>query len=435
MKPFDYQVAMYKEALPILKKYGLVYLSAQERVGKTLTSILVAEACKDSVTKVLVLTKRKAVAGWEETLAAYQHNKEYTVTTYQMLAKQIVKPDLVIIDEAHAYLAAVPKASKTQQAVRKACLGLPIIFISATPHAQGHHQLFHQLQVSSFSPWAKFKTFYAWFRTYGIPKSIQVHGKTINQYTTTKADLCRQGVAHLFVTRTRAALDFPHEPNDKLHFVPLSEETKALYNALLKDKMLVVDPIERSFVADSSMKLRASLHMLEGGVLKWRFPCETPTQINQAIKQLPATVCNTVMTTETLDGVSMPSVYLMLDSLEKVEYIKRHWGDTKDLVIFYQYKAELFKLQDHFKKAQLLQGTSYAEGVELSHIDTCVVYSMDWSTARYVQRRARQAGFNRDKPIVVHYLLAEGAVSAQVYNTVAVNKKNFVDSMFEELPL
>ena len=37
----------------------------------------------------------------------------------------------------------------------------------------------------------------------------------------------------------------------------------------------------------------------------------------------------------------------------------------------------------------------------------------------------------RAKPIDVHYLLVEGGISEQVYNTVAVNKTNFIDMMAE----
>jgi len=429
MEARDYQLDMADQGFDILSKYGLTYLSAQERVGKTITAIIIAERCKN-IANVLVLTKRKAVVGWEETLAAFAHNKNYEVTTYQMLHKVAQKPDLIILDEAHAYLTAMPKPSKTQKAVRVLATKLPLIYVSATPHAQGYHQLFHQLQVSSFSPWRKFSTFYAWFRAYGKPKTIQVHGKTLNVYTEMQDDACRVGVDHLFVTRTRASLGFPHEPNDTVHFVELAADTRERYNRLMRDKLLEAEPLEESFLADSSMKLRATLHMLEGGVMKWSFIGGNIAQ--GAIDSALGNVQHCHVETSTVDEAMLTVAYLVLDNTEKVEYIKRTWGDTEQMVIFYQYKAELLKLKSHFKYAQILQGTAYAEGVELSHIDTCIVYSMDWSTAKYVQRRARQAGFDRDKAINVHYLLTRGAVSEQVYTTVSTNKRNFVDSTFEE---
>jgi len=56
-------------AYEILSQHGLVYLAMEERTGKTLTSIILAE--RTTRTKVLVLTKKKALDGWKETLNSY----------------------------------------------------------------------------------------------------------------------------------------------------------------------------------------------------------------------------------------------------------------------------------------------------------------------------------------------------------------------------
>jgi len=88
-----------------------------------------------------------------------------------------------------------------------------------------------------------------------------------------------------------------------------------------------------------------------------------------------------------------------------------------------------------FKKATILQGTSNAEGIDLTHKETIIIYSQDFSTARHSQRRARQATMHRDKPIIVHFLLVKKATSAQVYKSVSINKQNFVDSVFDRIKL
>ena len=105
----------------------------------------------------------------------------------------------------------------------------------------------------------------------------------------------------------------------------------------------------------------------------------------------------------------------------------------KTLVIFYHYVKEYDKLKEYFKKAKILQGTSYAEGIDLSMHRYMVVYSQDWSTIKYSQRRCRQANVNRKWPIEVHFLLVEGSISDQVYQNVAVKKRDFIDSMFEPM--
>ena len=92
-------------------------------------------------------------------------------------------------------------------------------------------------------------------------------------------------------------------------------------------------------------------------------------------------------------------------------------------------------LEAKFKNARVLQGTAFAEGVDLSMYKTCVVYSMDFSTAKYTQRRARQCNMKREEVIDVHFLLCKDAISEQVYNTVAINKTNFVDTYFDKKEL
>ena len=58
MIPKDFQIEMAIDAYHVLQKYLIVYISGQERVGKTLTSILVCEMA--NVQNVLVITKAKA---------------------------------------------------------------------------------------------------------------------------------------------------------------------------------------------------------------------------------------------------------------------------------------------------------------------------------------------------------------------------------------
>jgi hypothetical protein len=147
-------------------------------------------------------------------------------------------------------------------------------------------------------------------------------------------------------------------------------------------------------IADTTSKLRYALHMLEGGTAK-------------------------------IDGRPV-----ILANREKVDYILEHFGDIEDVVIMYNYIGEGIKLREIFKRAKILQATSYAEGIDLSMHKHLIIYSQDFSTAKHTQRRARQANQLRAEPIIVHYLLVKKAISAQCYTTVSLNKRNYVDSVF-----
>lgn len=392
MQPYQHQVDISSQALDILRKHMIVYLAMQERTGKTLTSILICEQTKCN--NILVITKKKALVGWEETLSKYTHNKTYECINYESLHKCTFTPDLVIIDEAHSNLGAYPKVGKTWKEVFKFTKGKPIIYLSATPSAQTYAQLYHQFKLSSWAPWIKYPSFYNWHKDYGIENIIYLGGRQIKQYNEVKSEKVMKEVEHLFISYTRTELGFEHEPNDILHYIDLSSEIREYYNSLLKDRVATVAGTE--VIADTVMALRTKLHQIEGATLK------------QEDKNI------------------------FLAKIDKIDYILKTWGDSDNLVIFYQYQNELSLLKQTFKSATILQGTSFAEGVDLSMYETCVVYSMDFSTAKYTQRRARQCNMKRDTPIDFHFLLVKSAISEQVYQTVAVNRTNFVDSYFNK---
>ena len=396
MIPFPYQTELADEAYDILKKYFIVYFACEERTGKTLAAIITAEKTADTVQNVLVITKKKALEGWHETLDAYDTKKNFTVTNYHQAHKQD-KPDLVILDESHNYISSFPKPSAMWKQLRRLCKGVPLIYASATPHAQGPQMMYHQLALSSWSPWKNYTNFYNWFRAYGKPYTVEINGLQINQYDRCDVARVKCCFEHLMISKTRKELGFKREPKDKLHYIELDQTTKDVYNELLEHQIIQLKA--GWLVCDTKPKLRYALHMLEGGTAK------------------------------------IDELRIVLDNDEKVRYIKNTFGDHAGLVIMYNYIQEEIKLKTVFKKATILQATSFAEGVDLHKFEDLVIYSQDFSTARHTQRRARQANKKRETPIIVHYLLVKKATSAQVYKTVSVNKKNFVDSVFERTKL
>lgn len=392
IKPWPIQEELAKQGLAILLAHHIVYYAMEERTGKTLCSIRCAE--QHPAPEVLVITKKKALEGWQNTLSKYITNKPFTLTTYTQVHKLPSKLwPLVILDEAH-YLSGYPKPSETWKVLKPLFTKADIIFCSATPYAQGPHLLYHQLALSTFSPWLRHRDFYGWHRLYGKPYSIEIRGISIPRYDRCIDDaLTVATVEHLFITKTRKELGFEQEPEDVIHFIELDTVTKEAYNYLVKRK--VIQFKAGKLVCESSAKLRASLHMLEGGV----------TKINDN--------------------------YIVLANDEKIRFIKRTFGDTKDVVIMYHYIAEGIKLRASFKNATILQGSANAEGVDLSHFKHLIVYSQDWSTAKHSQRRARQANKARQEEIKVHFLLVKKAISSEVYKATSKNKVNYIDSLFE----
>lgn len=394
MTPYKHQVEGAAKAFEILKTYGLVYFVWEERTGKTLTSILTCEH-SDVVTDVFVITSKKAIPGWLATIKAYKSRINFTVVNFEQVHKyDSSKCQIVIIDEAHVCYGKAPVPGQKWSAALAHTRGKYLIYLSATPAAQGSYKLFNQLKLCSWGPWEQYRDFYAWFRDYGIPRERAMGSIRFMEYTRVKEDLVRRDLEHLMLSCSRKELGFEFEPEDQIIEVELDESTKKLYREMEETSGIEVE--DELVVADTPSSLMLKLHQIEGGTIK---------------------------------GGEKSYV---LPNKEKIDAILDRFGDSENLVIFYHYRQEEVKLKQYFKKAKILQGTSYAEGVDLSMYDHLVIYSMNFSTSKYTQRRARQANAKRDKPIIVYFLNVKGAISSQVYKAVAKNKKNFVDSMYEK---
>ena len=393
MTPFKHQLEIAKKGYETLKELGWLYLAMEERTGKTLTALLIAEQSKAS--KVLILTKKAALQGWEETLRRWGGaTKPYTLMNYHSCDKAVGVYDLIILDEAHSSgLATYPKPGGIYKKVRKLTHDAPVIFLSASPYAESLSQLYPQLNLTKYSPFRAFATFYTWFASFGIPTQKRIGARLIMQYNQVKKEEVLRAVESGFIRYTRKDLGFEHEPEDVKHYIELASETKARYNELMKKEMLFVGG--EVYAADAPIKLRAGLYQIEGGTLK-------------------------------LGGKS-----LVLGNTEKIDYIKANF--SVDVAIMANFVAEQELLRKHF--TNVYSATAHAEAIDLSHIKDLVIYSMNFSTAQFIQRRARQANKHREDPIRVHFLLVENAVSEQVYETVAVKKQNFTRDCFERVAL
>jgi hypothetical protein len=297
MIPYPHQEDLSDEGLAIIRQYGLVFFAMEERTGKTLTAILTVE--KSAARRCLVLTKKKAITGWDKTLYDYGYVRdfekyvsakaEFTVINYEQMYKghkvrkrikgrmetvteYRLKPeydpkhfDVIIADESHAYISSVPKPSVSAKILQQIAYDKPVIFLSATPHAQGFQLMFHQLGITKYSPWDSYKSFYAFHHEWGVPDIAYTASGQKETYKRVQPLVAEQ-FNHLMIRKTRAELGFEHEPYDVIHHLELDEATKEIYNSCQEDEMFILNDLE--IPLDSSMKLRTTLHMIEGGAFK-----------------------------------------------------------------------------------------------------------------------------------------------------------------------
>jgi len=391
MKPRQHQIDGAVWAIETIREHGLAYLSWKERTGKTLTALTAAEYLTAS--RVLIVTKKKAIEGWEDTLRQWTHSKHYTVINYESIHKLGPVYDFIILDEAHHGISGIGRKSKTWKAVRQFTKKKAILYLSATPYAEHVGLLYHQLALSDWSPFRKYKDFYAWYKTYGIPNMIRTPYGLQDQRNKYKTEEVLAKVEHLFNFKTRQDVGIKHEPTVRVVKVPLHEKSKQYMEDISEKGYMEINGT--TILADSDSKRRAMHYQLEGGTIK-----------------------------------HADSSY-ELGTNEKLVYIRSSYDISRTAVMCH-FIAERDLLSRAIPKLKILSSDGDAEGVDLSHYDKLVIYSMSFKTSKHTQRVARQANHDRATPIEVDVLVSDKpGIGLAVYEAVAVKEENFIKASYE----
>lgn len=386
-----HQIQGAKWALQTIREYGLAYLAWKERTRKTGTALLTAEMSKAST--VLVITKKKAIKGWEQHLENLPLTKNYTIINYESVHKVYGDFDFIILDEAHHAISSFPKPSQTWKNVAKLTVKKPILYLSATPYAEHLGLIYHQLRLSSWTP-LKFKNGYDFFRAYGVSNKTRTPYGLVETYTKFKDAEILGKILHLFDFKTRQDVGIEFEPTANVVKVPLTEVTRLRMVEWVNNRILKFGKTE--VIGDTDAKMRTIHYQLEGGTIK------------------------------------TPSSYLVVGS-EKLDYIRKTY-DLDKIAIMAHFIAERDYLKNALPNVPILSADGDAEGVDLSHIDKLIIYSMSFRTSKHTQRLARQANHNRTTPIVVDVLVCDRpAIGYEVYKTVALKEANFTKNSYERV--
>ena len=392
MIPRAHQTVGAAWALDCIRTNGLAYLSWKERTGKTLTALLTAEHSK--MKNILIITKKKAIPGWTDTLKEWKHVKSYTVLNYESAHKLDANAyDFIILDESHHAISSVGRPSKTWKTIKKLTIGKPILYLSATPYAEHIGLIFHQLKLSDWTP-LKSTNFYNFFRKYGVPNMTRTPYGLQETYTKYNTDEVLDRIGHLFNFKTRSEVGIEHEPTVNVVKIRPSKSTFKLLNDWITDKVISVKGHE--ILGDSDPKVRTVHYQIEGGTVK-------------------------------VDD----KLTLRIGNHEKIDYITSHY-DTKDIAIMAHFIGERDLLRAHLPEVAIFSSDGDAEGVDLSHFKKLIIYSMSFKTSKHTQRVARQANHNRATPIQVDILtMDKPAIGYDVYKAVAVKEENFVKASYE----
>lgn len=402
-----YQKRISDQGREIIKDHGFVYLAMQVRTGKTLTALTIA----DTYSRVLFVTKKKAIPSIKDDYTLGEFKYELVVINYESLHKVSGSFDLIIVDEAHS-IGKFPKPSKRASDLKKRSLlnGRPdVIFLSGTPSPETESQLYHQLYIlGDRSPWSQYKRFYDWARDYVDVKQLHISGRIINDYKKADREKIMEDLEPYLLSLTQDEAGFNSEVVEERLYVDMSDTIRRMYKQVEKDQMC--RHLGAVATCDQAADVINKLHQLSGGTLK--FDTEQLTSKGELI------------------------------DYTKAEFIRDHFIGEK-IAILYKYKAEYELLKEIFRHHTsdpeefnqdndltfLGQIQSVREGVSLRGADCLVMYAIDFSAASYWQARARTQTKDRAQTRL-YWIFARGLLDDQIYSRVQ-SKKSFTYTYYK----
>ena len=399
----DYQNELSDKACKVLSDFKLVYLSVQVRVGKSLIAL---ETCrKFGAERVLFITKIKAFSSILKDYKNFGYHFHLEVINKESVHK--IKRndfDVIIYDEAHQY-GSFPKASKFQKDLRARFGNVPAIMMTGTSTPESFSQIFHQLQLSNYSPFKAYTNFYKWAADFVTVQRKNLGYASVNDYSNAFINRIEKCTDPITISFTQEDAGFSTEVKEFVLTVKMQPLTYEIIKRLRRD--LVVTGTSGTIVADSGAKLLSKEHQLISGTIKFE------------------------------DGTSKIIDYT------KAEFIRDKFKGFK-IAIFYKYVAQLQSLKeiigdklttdlDEFNSTDkwiALQFVSGREGINLSKADFLVMAEIDFSAVTYWQARARMATKDR-KENIVYWIFAEGGIEKRIYKAV-MDKKNFTLSHYNK---
>ncbi len=387
---YDYQLRAVTEAVEIIKKNGIAYLRMQTRTGKTLTALSVYNQ-KKTKAGLLFVTKKKIIPAVIKDYNSAGFTYPLHVINYESLHKFNAEFDMIVIDEAHT-LGCYPKMNLRTKILKKLLQNtrIPVLYLSATPTPESFSQIYHQLAITSFSPFRHIN-FYKWAYQYVDIQKKYLYNREMNDYSHC-SEKAINDIQHLFVSVTQQEAGFEFNMNEKVHYVSMNSLQLDFIDELKKERILHF--AGNTVLADTEVKLQSKIHQ----------------------------ICSGSMIAENGER--------SIISIEKAMYIKRNFQSA---VVFYKFQGELEALKtvlstDLTTDAEAFQSgvfkyyagqfISSREGIRLDRAKDIIFYNIDFSYLSYAQAKERIMGKDITEQPTLHWLFSLGGIEQKIYNVV-----------------
>lgn len=393
-----------------LKKHGVVYLALECRTGKTMTALELARRVAGEK-KILFVTPKAAIPSiLADSEAMGGFCDRLVVLNPESLHKANLKGieiGCIVGDESHR-LSGFPKPGRACKLLRGMAGSAKCILMSGTPSVESGAQLFHQFWWTHRGPWKAYGRFYDWHRDWGVPKTLKIAGgREVKDYSEVR-EVVLEHVKNFVVSLTQEDAGFKFAPEIVEHRVQNEGGLGSWSKKFGRDGVCEVDG--HVVLGETPAAVLQKRHMAEGGTLidengeAFVHDMDPDYKIRYMIKKM-------VVGTE---------YAIMTCYIEERTFIVNRLKEVGHRVV-----TSLDDFVPGCGAVFVGSGISNAEGVDLAWMTgTMILYSLNWSGAKFLQVLERQNNFKRDRPIKVHVLLCEGGVDEMVFAAVK-NKQNF----------
>lgn len=399
------QISTVAKGFEILKRYNLLYMACEVRVGKTIMSLTIAKQMQWK--RVCFVTKKMAISSIKSDYIKMGHVFEkFTVTNFEQVENLFPEYDGFIIDEATS-ISRFPKPGVYCKALKKLIVKKPVILMSGTPTPESPSQIFHQFWVSYYSPFSVSKNFYYWHKEYGIPNKKFFKGLQFADYSKAHENKIKEVTKHYMVTLSQEQAGFTSHVDEEIMWVDIDERLYKLMALLKKDKVYKMKS-GNYIVADTPVKMQSLFHQISSGTV-----------------------------------ISEEGTRHVLDE-SKAWFIKTKFAGQK-IAIFYKFiqEGELLRkmfpmhtdVPEIFNERDdctfICQFVSGRMGVNLSTADALVNYNIDFSATTYFQARARMQSQTRTKASKLYWIFSRNGIEKHVYSAVT-RKKPYTLNYFKK---
>ena len=392
----DYQVKGAEVAAESIKKYHLHYLAWAPRTRKTGTAL---ETCRLlGAKKVLFVTTKKAMSSIKSDYDNFGFTFDLTIINKESIHKVEGDYDLLVSDEHHAKISAIPKPPLLAKYIKKHYSHLPMLFLSGTPCSENFSLMYHQFWISDYNPWKRYTNFYKWANDYVMIKQKRIGQRLHNDYSGGLETKIMGDIAHLYSTRTKEESGYASEIIEEVLKVKMKPITYDLMKKLKAD--LVVNGESEVILADTAAKLMQKMHQLSSGTIKFESGNSMIIDTSKAdfIK-------------ERFKGKKLAILYIFKEELNLLSQVFGEDNVTNDI-------DEFNSTDKHF----VGQVVSSREGINLSKADYLIMYNIQHSAVSYFQARDRLT--TKDRVLnKVYWIFAEGGLEEHIYKVVHQKKK------------